>query len=99
MKPYIDGTGHADSINAVEFSPAERVKEIFERRWAAANTPREAEELRIFALRMDRLYDTARETQTWWDDVDTFKYLAQDEAEKDAEFLRKIGGSAPWMKH
>jgi hypothetical protein len=94
MKPYADGSDHGDGINAVIFSPAERVKEIFERRWKAANTPQEAEELRIFALRMDRLYDTARETQTWWDDVDTFKYLAQDEADKDAEFLRKITGGA-----
>ncbi|GHU96096.1 hypothetical protein FACS189479_09780 [Spirochaetia bacterium] len=92
MRPYRDDGGHEDGINAVEFSPAERVKEIFERRWAAANTPRETEELKIFALRMDRLYDTAREVQTWLDGVDTFKYLAQDEADKDAEFVRKIGG-------
>jgi hypothetical protein len=94
MKPYIDGSDHGDGLNALIFSPAERVKEIFERRWAAANTPREAEELRIFALRMDRLYDTATETQTWWEDVDTFKFLAQDEADKDAEFVRKITGGA-----
>jgi hypothetical protein len=92
MKPYIDGSDHGDGLNAVEFAPAERVAEIFQRMKTAMNTPREAAELKIFALRMDRLYDTAKETQTWWDNVDTFKYLAQDEADKDAEFVRKITG-------
>jgi hypothetical protein len=31
MKPFIDGSGVADGINSIEFYPAERVDEIFQR--------------------------------------------------------------------
>ncbi|GHV16167.1 hypothetical protein FACS189493_1540 [Spirochaetia bacterium] len=100
MKQHMDSGDHADGINAVEFYPAERVDEIFSRMKAALNTPREAAELKIFALRMDRLYaDQAKYTYTWPDQNEYFDAYAEKEAVEDAEFLRKIGGSAPWMKH
>jgi hypothetical protein len=95
MKQHIDSRNHADGINAVEFYPAERVDEVFARMKAVLNTPREAAELKIFALRMDRLYeDQTKYTYTWLDEDEYFDAYAEKEAVEDAEFLRKITGGA-----
>ncbi|MFP3041197.1 hypothetical protein LQZ19_05180 [Treponema primitia] len=92
MKPFIDGGGHADGINAVNFYPAERVEEVFSRMRSAMGTPREAAELRIFALRMERLYEDAEENHTWIDDGEIFLRVSQHEAAEDAAFVRSITG-------
>ncbi|GHT75732.1 hypothetical protein FACS1894124_7460 [Spirochaetia bacterium] len=96
MKQRMDSLNHADGINAVEFYPAERVDEIFSRMKAALNTPREVEELKIFALRMDRLYENqAKYTCTWLDQDEYFDTYAEKEAVEDAAFVRKITGGRP----
>jgi hypothetical protein len=85
-----------DGINSIMFYPAERVKEIFRRMKSAKGTAQEAEEYRIFALRMERLYDRySPESNTWLDDEETaLRWAAIGEAAEDAEFVREITGGA-----
>jgi hypothetical protein len=79
-----------DGINSVGFYPAERVREIFERMKAAKGTTEEAEEYRIFALRMERLYDRySFESNTWLEDA-AIRLASIGEAVEDAEFIASI---------
>jgi hypothetical protein len=80
-----------DGINAVLLYPAERVREIFRRMKAARGTGREAEELRVFFLRMERLYDRySLESNTWLEDDDELRWAAIGEAAEDEEFVASI---------
>jgi hypothetical protein len=88
MKPYQGG------VSGIEFTPAERLREIFQRMKSALNTPREAEELKIFYLRIDRMYGQAEETKSWADEEDVFKMAALGEALDNDRFLRSITGGA-----
>jgi hypothetical protein len=97
MKPYIDISGHEDGINAVMLYPAERVEEIFQRMKAAWGKKNEAEELRIFYLRMRRMYqDFSMSSNTWIDDdgmdeARRGRWLGIGETIEDEEFLESIG--------
>jgi hypothetical protein len=90
MKPSdIDPEG----VNSIMLYPAERVREIFDRMKAAKGTGREAEELRIFFLRMERLYDRySFESNTWLEDEDEVRWAAVGEAAEDAEFVAAVVG-------
>jgi hypothetical protein len=96
MKPYIDIGGHEDGINAVMLYPAERADEIFQRMKAAWGTENEAGELRIFYLRMRRMYqDFSKPLQTWldFDDLEETRkkrWFGIGEALEDTEFLESI---------
>jgi hypothetical protein len=52
----------------------------------------EGKELKIFYLRIARLYETAKYCHTWLDENDIFRGVAMDEAMKDAEFVASITG-------
>ena len=92
MKPFIDGEGKEDGINAIEFYPKERVDEIFSRMAAAWNTGREAGELRIFYQRMRRMYDDfSAPTNTWLDESIMERWEAVGEAVEDAAVLESVG--------
>jgi hypothetical protein len=83
-----------DGVNSIALYPAERVREIFRRMKAARGTPREAEEYRIFALRMERLYDHySLESNTWLEDEDALRWAAVGEAVEDAGFVASVTGS------
>jgi hypothetical protein len=94
IKQHKDICGQSDGINSIEFYPAERVKEVFERMAAALNTPREPAELKIFYLRLARLYDEANYSNTWISEDEIFKAYAEKESAEDAEFVRGITGGA-----
>jgi hypothetical protein len=83
-----------DGVNSIAFYPAERVREIFGRMKAARGTPREAEEYRVFSLRMERLYDRySLESNTWLEDEDALRWAAVGEAAEDAGFVAAITGT------
>jgi hypothetical protein len=74
MKPDESDPG---GVSSIMFYPAERVREIFKRMKAARGTAGEAEEYRIFALRMERLYDRySLESNTWLEDKDALRWAA-----------------------
>jgi hypothetical protein len=80
-----------DGVNAITFYPAERVQEIFERMKAAKGTTHEAEEYRIFALRMERLFDRySFESNTRLEDEAALRLAAIGEAVEDEEFVASI---------
>jgi hypothetical protein len=82
-----------DGVNSIMLYPAERVREIFKRMKAARGTPHEAKEYRIFALRMERLYDRySLESNTWLEDEDALRWAAIGEAAEDAGFVASITG-------
>jgi hypothetical protein len=97
MKPYIDIGGHEDGINAVMLYPAERVDETFQRMKAAWGKENEARKLRIFYLRICRMYhDFSMPANTWldvegMDEVRKERWFGFGEALEDAEFLESIG--------
>jgi len=85
--------GQSDSlpVNTVDFYPAERVNEIFERLKAARGTDREAAELRIFAERMIWLYENqAEEGNTFLDFEEAGRFAAYGEAMADAARTKKL---------
>jgi hypothetical protein len=90
MKPDdVDSEG----VSSIMLYPAERVREIFKRVKAAKGTQREAAEYRIFALRMERLYDRySLESNTCLEDEDALRWAAIGEAAEDAEFVASIAG-------
>jgi hypothetical protein len=96
MKPYIDSGGIEDGINAVMLYPAERVDEIFQRMKAAWGKENEAGELRIFYLRMRRMYQDFSMPMNTWLDVEGMDEARKDrwfgigEALEDEEFLESI---------
>jgi hypothetical protein len=80
-----------DGMSSIMLYPAERVMEIFSRMKAARGTGREAEELRIFFLRMERLYDRySYESNTCLEEEDEIRWAAVGEAAEDAEFTASI---------
>jgi hypothetical protein len=82
-----------DGVNSIMFYPAERVNQIFSRMKTAKGTPQEAAEFRIFALRMERLYDNySLESNSWLSDDDELRWAAVGEAMEDAEFVASITG-------
>jgi hypothetical protein len=88
MKAADNGEG---AFNSIEFYPAERVKEIFDRLSGARNTPREAAELRIFAERMEWLYKNQSKEDVYWPDEEELICLAAyGEAAEDAERTAKL---------
>jgi hypothetical protein len=91
MKPSeIDRSG----VSSIMLYPAERVREIFSRMKAARGTGREAEEYRIFALRMERLYDRySLESNTCLEKEDALRWAAIGEAMEDAEFTTSSTGN------
>jgi hypothetical protein len=94
IKQFDDGIAHEGGINSINFYPAERVEEIFDRMKSAMNTPGEAAELKIFYLRIARLYDEAEYSRSWVGIDEFFHAYAKQEARENAEFLRKITGGA-----
>jgi hypothetical protein len=82
-----------EGVNSIMLYPAERVREIFDRMKAARGTGREVEELRIFFLRIERLYDRySLESNTRLEEEDELRWAAAGEAAEDAEFAGAITG-------
>jgi hypothetical protein len=80
-----------DCVSSIVLYPAERVREIFSRVKAARGTGREAEEFRIFFLRMERLYDRySFESNASLEEEDELRWAAVGEAAEDAEFAASI---------
>jgi hypothetical protein len=80
-----------DGVSSIMLYPAERVREIFSRAKAARGTGREAEEFRVFFLRMERLYDRySFESNTCLEEEDALRWAAVGEAAEDAEFTASI---------
>jgi hypothetical protein len=103
-KPAIelDDTGEG-SIRGRMFYPLARVDEVFLRMRNAKGTPQEAEELRIFAARMERLYGFSYELNAYADDaIDDnsqdkdeallFRWAGIGEAFEDAELIDSMTG-------
>jgi hypothetical protein len=89
LLPGFDDTG----INARVFYPTERVDNIFSRMEAALETPQEAAELRIFYLRMKRMYVECSDEMNYSLDVEkAMRWTAYGEAVEDAEFVASITG-------
>jgi hypothetical protein len=97
MKSFIDVAGVRGGVNGILFYPKERIDEIFSRTAGARGTDRETEELRIFYLRMLRVYkDFSYEINTLLDDGEKeedrkYRWEAIGEAVEDAAFLESIG--------
>ena len=82
-------------VNTVDFYPAERVNEIFDRLKAARGTDKEAAELRIFAERMIWLYENqAEEGNTFLDFEEALRFAAAGEAALDAAQTEKLEAGA-----
>jgi len=89
--------GQSDSlpVNTIDFYPAERVCEIFERLKAARGTDKEAAELRIFAERMIWLYENQSEKRnTFFDFEEAGRFAAYGEAMADAARTAELEAGA-----
>jgi hypothetical protein len=89
--------GQSDSLplNTIDFYPAERVREFFERLKAARGTDREAAELRIFAERMIWLYENqSEERNTFLDFDEAGSFVAYGEAMADAARTAELEAEA-----
>jgi len=89
--------GQSDSLplNTIDFYPAERVREIFERLKAARGTDKEAAELRIFAERMIWLYENqSEERNTFLDFDEALRFAAYGEAMADAVRTKELEAGA-----
>jgi hypothetical protein len=79
-KSVIEQDEHdSESIRGRIFFPLARIDEVFSRMHNAKGTPQEAEELRIFAARMERLYGFSYELNAYMDDVIDDKSPDKDE--------------------
>ena len=89
--------GQSDSlpVNTIDFYPAERVRDIFERLKAARGTDKEAAELRIFAERMIWLYENqSEERNTFLDFEEAGRFAAYGEAMADAARVKELEAEA-----